>query len=470
MRTNRGGAGVKRKLMMTAMAVLGLSVLLAAPAGAQEAYDAEAGDAAMQYVLDNLWVFLAGVLVFFMQAGFAMVEAGMTRAKNVANIMAKNVADACVGILSFFFVGYMIAYGGDGAIIGWGADAFALSGIDLFGVGEGLTGSTDFFFQSVFAATAVTIASGALAERTKFTAYLVFSVLMCSLVYPTVVHWTWGGGLISRINIGDAVYSDFAGSGIVHLTGGVAAFVGAALVGARIGKYDKDGNARTIPGHNIALSVLGVFILWFGWFGFNGGSELVADDLVPMIALNTLLAAAAGGVGSTIVTWSRTGIPDVGMAGNGILGGLVGITAGCGALTPTGSVITGFIAGMIVPFSMSFIENKLKVDDPVGAVSVHGVAGIWGLLAVGLFAKYDDLFLGRPDAGLFYGGGIDQLIMQIVMAVIIVAFVGAASFIMFSVIKATIGLRVTEEEEMAGLDVSEHGGSGYASDPVVSAG
>lgn len=454
---------MKRKLLMAVLAAVGLSVLLAAPAGAQEAEAAPA----TQYVLDNLWVFIAGVLVFLMQAGFAMVEAGMTRAKNVANIMAKNFADACVGILSFFFVGYMIAYGGDGTIIGWGSDAFALSGVDLFGTGEGLTGATDFFFQSVFAATAVTIASGAMAERTKFTAYLFFAVLMTSIVYPVVVHWTWGGGLIAKIEIGDAVYSDFAGSGIVHLTGAVAAFVGASMLGARIGKYDKDGNSRAIPGHNIALAALGVFILWFGWFGFNPGSELAADDLVPFIALNTLLAAAAGGVTSTALTWGKSGVPDVGMTGNGILGGLVGITAGAGALTPIGSVITGAVAGILVPLSVEFIDKKLKVDDPVGAVSVHGTAGVWGLLAVGLFAKYDDAFLGREDAGLFYGGGIEQLIVQLLMALIIIAFVAVASVIVFTIIKSTIGLRVSEEEEMAGLDVSEHGGSGYAVDSVV---
>jgi len=452
---------VKAKLTAVALVGIGLVVVLASPASAQQTIDAETADQALRYIVDNLWVLLAGVLVFLMQAGFAMVEAGMTRAKNVANIMAKNFADACVGVLSFFVVGYMIAYGGDGAVLGWGTDAFALSGIDLMGNGEGLTGATEFFFQAVFAATAVTIASGAMAERTKFSAYLIFAVAMTAFIYPVVVHWTWGGGIIAKINVGDAVYSDFAGSGVVHLTGAVAAFAGASMLGARIGKYDENGKPQPMGGHSIALASLGVFILWFGWFGFNAGSELAATDRVPLIALNTLLAAAAGGVASAAFIWQRDGAPDVGMAANGILGGLVGITAGAAAFTPIGAIATGLVAGVIVPLSIEFVERVLKVDDPVGAASVHGAAGVWGLVAVGLFSHYDDGFLGRTSAGLLYGGGLAQLVVQLMVAAIIIVFVGLASFAAFALIKATVGLRVTEQEELMGLDIAEHGTSGY---------
>ena len=417
--------------------------------------------------MDNLWVFIAGILVFFMQAGFALVEAGLTRSKNVANIMAKNIADMCMGVLAFYAVGYAFAYGDGG---GWfiGGNSYFLSGSSLFEITEGLSGATDFFFQVVFAATAVTIASGAMAGRTKFSAYLLFSALMTAFIYPVVVHWTWGGGLIAKFNRevdgwdiwGDAVFSDFAGSGIVHLTGGVAALMGAIALGPRIGKYDEDGKPRAIPGHNIVFTVIGVFILWLGWFGFNPGSELAADGYVMSVAVNTLIAAAAGGAVSAIVVVAKTGKPDVGMVGNGVLGGLVGITAGCGAFNTFGSLITGAIAGALVVYSVLFIEKK-GIDDPVGAVSVHGTCGIWGVLSIGLFSRYDDAFLGRDDAGLFYGGGLDQLWVQFLMIVIIIVWTALAAGISFAIIKKTTGLRVSAEEEIAGLDVSEHGSSGY---------
>jgi len=420
---------------------------------------------AVQAVLDNVWVLIAGILVFFMQAGFALVEAGLTRAKNVVNIMAKNMADALIGILCFLAVGYAFAFGGDGWFIG--TSKFFLSGQSPFEWGSSgvlnLSTSTFFFFQVVFAATAVTIASGAMAERTKFVSYLFFSAVMTAVIYPVVVHWTWGGGLIKRINIGDAVYSDFAGSGVVHLTGGVAALVGAALLGPRLGKYGPDGKPRAIPGHNIPFAVIGVFILWLGWFGFNAGSELAADSLVMFVATNTLIAGAAGGVFATATVWLKSGKPDVGMAGNGVLAGLVGITAGCGALNFLGAFIAGAVAGIIVVLAVLFIDRR-GIDDPVGAVSVHGVCGIWGLLAVGLFARYDDAFLGREKAGLFYGGGFDQLAVQALMALIIIAWVGIMSLITFTIIRKTIGLRVTQQEEMEGLDVHEHGSPGYSSE------
>ena len=416
-----------------------------------------------QDYLNNIWVFIAGVLVFFMQAGFALVEAGMTRAKNVVNIFAKNMTDAVVGILAFFATGWAFAFGDSG---GWfiGTSNFFLQDLDLAAIPEGgLSPGTSFFFQAVFAATAVTIASGAMAERTKFWSYVIFSAVMCAFIYPVIVHWTWGGGLIADIDINGAVFSDFAGSGIVHMTGGIAAFMGALFLGPRIGRYAADGSPRAIPGHNIPFAILGVFILWVGWFGFNPGSELLADEFVSGIAINTMLAACAAGLFTAITITLVSGKPDLAMIGNGVLAGLVAITAPCGAVTPMMSVVIGGIAGVLVVFAVLFFD-KVKIDDPVGAISVHGICGFWGLISVGLFATYDDAFLGREDAGLFYGGGIDQLLVQLLMAAIILVWVVVCTGILFGVLKATIGLRVTAEEEIEGLDVLEHGLQGYSAD------
>jgi len=416
-----------------------------------------------QDYLNNIWVFIAGVLVFFMQAGFALVEAGMTRAKNVVNIFAKNMTDAVVGILAFFATGWAFAFGDSG---GWfiGTSNFFLQDLDLAAIPEGgLSPGTSFFFQAVFAATAVTIASGAMAERTKFWSYVIFSAVMCAFIYPVIVHWTWGGGLIADIDINGAVFSDFAGSGIVHMTGGIAAFMGALFLGPRIGRYAADGSPRAIPGHNIPFAILGVFILWVGWFGFNPGSELLADEFVSGIAINTMLAACAAGLFTAITITLVSGKPDLAMIGNGVLAGLVAITAPCGAVTPMMSVVIGGIAGVLVVFAVLFFD-KVKIDDPVGAISVHGICGFWGLISVGLFATYDDAFLGREDAGLFYGGGIDQLLVQLLMAAIILVWVLVCTGILFGVLKATIGLRVTAEEEIEGLDVLEHGLQGYSAD------
>jgi Amt family ammonium transporter len=416
-----------------------------------------------QAILDNIWVFIAGALVFFMQAGFALVEAGLTRAKNVVNIFAKNMMDAVVGVLAFFACGYAFAFGsGGGKFIGSGA--YFLSGQDLsIPADGGLSTATIFFFQVVFAATAVTIISGGMAERTKFISYLFISLAMTAFIYPVVVHWTWGGGWIAQMSVGDAVYSDFAGSGIVHMVGGIGALMGAWFLGPRIGKYDKDGNPRAIPGHNIPFVVLGVFILWLGWFGFNPGSELAADGAVMIVGINTLLAAAAGGLATTVTIWAKTGKPDLSMICNGVLAGLVAITAPCGSVNPGMSVIIGAVGGILVVFSVFFFE-KIKIDDPVGAVSVHGVCGAWGLLSVGLFAQYDDAFLGRDDAGLFYGGGFDQLGMQALMLLVIAVWVAVTTSAVFFVLKSTIGLRVEPEEEIEGLDFLEHGIEGYAPD------
>ncbi len=453
----------QRALRYSGAVAIGTALAAVIPAYAL-AQDALSDVDYVKAVMDNLWVFIAGILVFFMQAGFALLEAGLTRAKNVVNIMAKNLADMLIGATMFFIVGYGIAYGGGNS---WfGTDSFFLSGLGFaIPEGGGLTPATDFFFQVMFAATAVTIASGAMAERTKFPAYLAFSAIMCAIIYPVVVRWTWGGGIIAEMNVGDAVFSDFAGSGIVHMTGGIAALIGAWMLGPRIGKYGPDGRPRAIPGHFIPMAVLGVFILWLGWFGFNGGSQLAADEFVMFVGLNTLLAATGGGIASAATIWLKSGKPDVAMITNGVLAGLVGITAGCGAVNYLGAWIIGLVAGVLVVFSVYFFD-RIRIDDPVGAISVHGVCGIWGVLAIGLFGVYDDAFLGRPDAGLFYGGGIEQLGMQALMVLVIGAWVTITTGIVFFVIKKTIGLRVSEDEELQGLDVLEHGMQGYSGDVV----
>ena len=303
-----------------------------------------------------------------------------------------------------------------------------------------------------------------MAERTKIQGYLIFSLAMTAVIYPVVVHSFWSGnGLLNKITVGEAAFSDFAGSTIVHSAGGWAALMGAYILGPRIGKYDDNGKARAIPGHNIAYVIIGVFILWFGWFGFNAGSELAADSVVVRAGVTTLLAASAGGLTAGGLIWKKTGALDVGMAGNGILAGLVGVTAGAAAMTTLGAVITGGVAGLIVVYSVFFFD-RIKIDDPVGAISVHGVCGVWGTLAVGLFAKYDDAFLGREDAGLFYGGGVEQIIVQLIGVLIVAAWVIPTTGAVFYGLKKADLLRVSPEEELAGLDVSEHGGPGYGTE------
>ena len=457
----------KRALRITSGLGGVVAVLAVTPSvGFAQEYVPTTGD-----VLNNVWVFIAGVLVFFMQAGFALLEAGLTRAKNVVNIFTKNMADAIIGVLAFFAVGYAFAFGSDTNNF-IGTEGFFLSGLDVFGIGEegALSVATVFFFQAVFAATAVTIASGAMAERTKFSAYLIFSAVMCAFIYPVVVHWTWGGGMIAQINYDGAVYSDFAGSGIVHMTGGIAALMGAYFVGPRLGRYSDDGTPRAIPGHNIAFATLGVFILWVGWFGFNPGSELLADFEVPRLAMNTMLAAAGGGLATTITIWLKAGKPDLAMIGNGVLAGLVSITAPVGTVNAGMAIVIGAIGGVIVVFSVLTFD-KIKIDDPVGAISVHGVCGAWGVISVGLFAQYPDAFVegavgleNYTASGLFYGGGVNQLLVQLTMIAIIGAWVAVTTGILFAILKATVGLRVSAEEEIEGLDVGEHGLQAYAPD------
>ncbi|MDH5421521.1 MAG: ammonium transporter [Acidimicrobiia bacterium] len=442
---------MKRKLLTgTSLAVL-LVAVMAQPAFAQS----EVAPAS-QFVLDNLFIFIAGVLVFFMQAGFALVEAGLTRQKNVANIMMKNLMDMSAGVLAFAFVGFGIGFGGDELLKGWFGFDVGIAGVEST-IGDGLLPSTFFFFQAAFAATAATIVSGAMAERTKFKSYFAYSFFITALIYPVVLRWTWGGGWLAQLEF---PFSDFAGSTIVHATGGWAALMGAIILGPRIGKYAKDGSPRAIPGHNIPFVVLGAMILFVGWFGFNPGSQLAADEFVTGIALKTLLAAAAGAVAAMAANWAMDKKPDVSMAANGLLAGLVAVTAPVGAIEVWAAVVIGAIGGLIVVFSVKFID-RLKVDDPVGAISVHGVVGTFGTLSIAFFAKYDDAFLGREDAGLFYGGGLDQLWTQLIFVVVHFLFVVTTTGLLFLAIKALIGLRVSEEEELAGLDVMEHGSPGY---------
>jgi Amt family ammonium transporter len=407
----------------------------------------------VQTNLDNVFVLVSAILVIFMQAGFAWVESGLTRAKSVANIMMKNLMDFCAGALAFFAVGYAIAFGEGNDF--FGSEGWFL-GDGAFQYGT-LTVPVTFIFQVAFAATAATIVSGAMAERTKFKSYFLYSIVISGLIYPVVVHWNWGGGWLAQLS---TPFHDFAGSTMVHMTGGVAALMGAAILGPRIGRYAKDGTPRAIPGHSIPFAVLGTFILLVGWYGFNPGSELAADSAIGGIAVTTTIAAAAGAITAMLVIWLKSGKPDVAMTANGMLAGLVGITAGTAAVSNIGALVIGAGAGALVVASVFFFD-RVKVDDPVGAISVHGVCGAFGTICVGLFATADTDFW---QAGLFYGGGTSQLVTQIIGVVAVAAFVAVTAGVLFLVLKATVGLRVSEEEELEGLDVIEHGAAGYGTE------
>ena len=409
----------------------------------------------LQASVDVVWLLVSAFLVFFMQAGFAMVETGLTRAKNAGNIIMKNLMDFAVGSIMFFCIGYGIMFGQDVGGL-FGGSAFFLSGADAVPV-EGFVGNTPAFvlFQTVFAATAATIVSGAMAERTKFSSYVIYSAFISLIIYPVVGHWAWGSlaGISSGGWLEGLGFVDFAGSTVVHSVGGWAALIGAALLGPRIGKFSKGGKPHAIPGHSITLAALGVFILWFGWFGFNPGSEAAADGAIGHIAMTTNLSAAAGAVLTMLVTWIKYGKPDVSMTLNGALAGLVAITAGCASVSMPGAIAIGALAGILVVFSVEFVERVLKVDDPVGAVSVHGVCGAFGTLMVGLFAT---------EGGLFYGGGFSLLGVQALGVISVMAWTMATAFILFFIIKKTTGLRVDENEEIQGLDLHEHGSEAYA--------
>lgn len=397
--------------------------------------------------IDTLWVLVCAVLVFFMQAGFAMVETGFTRAKNAGNIIMKNFVDFSLGSIIFWVVGYTIMFGDDiGGFIGKASFLYeAQENGDL----ADLAG---LMFQTVFAATAATIVSGAMAGRTKFGSYITVSIIITAIIYPIQGHWTWGGGWLANL---ETPFHDFAGSTVVHSVGGWAGLMGAAVLGPRIGKYI-DGKPAAIPGHNLILGALGVFILWLGWFGFNPGSQLAISgdnaDAVAHIFITTNLAAAAGAFGTLLFTWFKYKKADISMTLNGALAGLVGITAGCDVVSPGGAFFIGAISGVVLVFAIEFIDKVLKIDDPVGAISVHGVSGALGTILVGFFST---------DNGLFYGGGASQLVSQLIGVVSVAAWTLALSYIMFRGVKAIMGLRVSKKEEIEGLDVHEHGQSVY---------
>ena len=425
---------------------------------------AEEGPALMTQSSGNtLWTMVGAMLVMFMQPGFALVECGLTRAKNAANIIMKNYADFMFGSICYYLLGFGLMFG---ASVGglFGSSMFCLSGFD----GSSETGQwalTFWFFQAMFAATSATIVSGAIAERTRFGAYILVSIVVSAFIYPISGHWIWsslfgeGGGWLCELG-----FIDFAGSTAVHSVGGWLALAGAIVLGPRLGKYAKDGTALAIPGHNLPMAGLGVFILWFAWFGFNCGSTTTADGTLGYIAVNTCLAAAAGGVASMTTVWIKMGKPDPSMTLNGCLAGLVGITAGCYEVAPEGAIAIGCIAGILVVLSVLFIDQKLKIDDPVGAISVHGVCGATGTLLVGFFAAPGY----GSETGLLYGGSAHLLGVQALGVLCVFGWAFLCGLVLFKVIAAVFGLRASREEELKGLDITEHGVDAYSGFQIFS--
>lgn len=413
--------------------------------------------------VDTVWVMVAALLVFLMQAGFALLEAGATRMKNAGHIAGKNVLSFAIATLVFWAVGFAISFGVGNRFIGTSGWFLNVADDRVDAIFSSLAFSdvpigAKFLFQVVFAGVSLAIMWGGIAERAKLVVYFVFGTLFIGIIYPVIAHWVWGGGWLSTLGM-----QDFAGSTVVHLQGGVAALVGAILVGPRIGKYNKDGTTNLIPGHNTVYSVLGVILLWFGWFGFNAGSTLMANgNFFPYVAMTTNLAAAAGAVSAMLTYWWVGGKPDIGYLLNGVLAALVAITAACAFVHPWAAVVIGALAGVFMVFSVQFFDRVLKIDDPVGAFSVHGMAGIWGTLSTGFFAAPDLVEkLGVGKAGLFYGGGFGQLGVQALGVAVSFVFVFGVSFLVLYAIKKTFGLRISHEEEIVGLDISEHGVSGY---------
>ncbi len=436
------------------LSVIGLGCLLAivspAMAGPASVVDSLGGEHSYG---DVVWTCIAAFMVFFMQAGFAMVESGFTRAKNAVNILMKNLMDFSIGTIGFFVLGFGLMFGVSNGF--FGTNLFCMSGIE-----DGTQWEWTFLiFQTVFAATAATIVSGAMAERTKFVGYLAFSFFITLFIYPIFGSWAWGSLLQGGGWLEGMGFLDFAGSTVVHSVGGWLALAGAIVLGPRIGKYGPDKKPKAIVGHSIPLAGLGVFILWFGWFGFNSGSTTAAGGSIGYIAVTTNLAAASGAVGAMIMAWILFKKPDGSMTLNGALAGLVSITAGCDAVSPLGALAIGSAGGVLVVLSVLLIDRILKIDDPVGAVSVHGVCGAWGTIAVGLFAT---------ESGLFYGGGASQLVTQFIGVGTCFAWAFSTGMILFLVIKKTIGLRVTAEEEIKGLDVGEHGMEAYGGFQIFS--
>jgi Amt family ammonium transporter len=447
-----------------------------------------------QVGLNLVWTLVAGFLVMFMQAGFALVETGLVRAKNVGHTMAMNFFVYTIGIIGFWAIGFGLQMGGVGPLATFGNDPSLSSEftLSLFGKDFGLFGMSGFFlptamftgpvaatflFQMVFMDTTATIPTGALAERWKFTSFVIFSFVISTLIYPIFANWTWGGGWLSLLGKNFGLghgHVDFAGSSVVHMTGGVAALVAAKILGPRHGKYNKDGSPNMIPGHNVAMVVLGTFILAFGWFGFNAGSTLAGMDVrIGVIAVNTMLASATGAFASYVVTKTKFGKPDISMMCNGMLAGLVAITAPCAFVSSASACLIGVVAGVLVVYAVIFVDRTLKIDDPVGAISVHGVNGAWGILAVGLFSNgtYGDGLNGvdGPVRGLFYGDA-GQLVASVMGIMTNVLWVGGVTFVAMKVIDKLVGNRVPLEDELAGLDIPEMGAPGYASEsgkPIV---
>ncbi len=410
-------------------------------------------------IVDTLWVFLAGILVFFMNLGFAAVEAGFARSKNTVNILSKNFIVFAVSSLGFLLLGWGLMFGGDHPFMGT-QHLFILGGADLSFYDSTLTSSVPFwgkvFFQLVFCGTAATIVSGAVAERIKYVTFIIFSFILTLVIYPIVGHWVWGGGWLAKLG-----FMDFAGDTVVHSVGGWAALAGAMILGPRIGKYGKDGKVNALPGHSMSLAVIGLFVLWLGWFGFNPGSTMSFQNPADVmhILFTTNSGAIAAVLTSTITSWIFLGKPDLGMTINGCLAGLVAVTGGCAYITIEASLIIGAIAGILVVFLVGFFD-RLKIDDPVGATSVHLGCGVLGTLCVGLFAKEGVTSLSTVN-GLFYGGGIKLLGIQLLGIVCVGAFVFLSSGLIWLVLKKTCGMRVSAEEEIAGLDIGEHGNAAY---------
>lgn len=407
--------------------------------------------------LDTVWTLLAGVLVMFMQAGFAMLEAGFTRAKNACNVLMKNLMDFSFGSIAYWVIGFGIMFGAGNLL-------FGTSGFFLKDTGDTFASLSwtqvplecKYFFQLVFCATAATIVSGAMAERTKFIAYIIYSIVISAFIYPVVGHWIWGGGWLSKLGMWD-----FAGSTVVHSVGGWLALTGAVMLGPRIGKYNPDGSSNAIPGHNIPLATLGVFILWFGWFGFNPGSTMAAVPDIAHIAATTNLAAAAGAISAMLTAWWMFRKPDTSMSLNGAIAGLVGITAPCAFVSAGSAIWIGAVAGVLVVLSVVFFDKVLHIDDPVGVISAHAVCGAWGTLSLGLFAQ--DMFSpGTTGNGLFFGGGLKLLGAQALGVISVFVWCMVTGFVLFYVIKNLVGLRVSRDEELRGLDIGEHGMESYA--------
>jgi Amt family ammonium transporter len=426
-------------------------VAVLAAAGTAHAGEETPSAQTLSLGLDTLWVLIAAFLVFFMQAGFGMVEAGFTRAKNACNILTKNFLDYCVASVMFFLVGYAFMFGKGNGFIGW--TGFGMSGAEN---PSAVQPWAFWLFQAAFCGAAATIVAGAMAERMKFPAYLIYTAVVSALIYPIVGHWIWsGGGWLAKMG-----FADFAGSTVVHSVGGWISFVGTIVLGARIGKFGPDRRPRAIAGHSIPLAALGVFLLWFGWFGFNPGSTLGVGDgeAIARIAVNTNIAACAGAITAMIAVWLAFGKPDLSMTMNGCLAGLVAITAPCNYVTPAASIAIGAVAGVVVVLGV-YLLDRIRVDDPVGAIPVHGMNGLWGTLAVGLWGQES---LGLAHDGLFHGGGLTQLGIQALGTLAVDLFVMASMGAVFLAIKHTMGLRVSAEEELRGLDIGEHGMESYA--------